>query len=352
MPFGDPVKEPERRKRQDAIYSQWIKPCVESVKIPGNSQDTISCDRADKQLRPGEIIADIIESLVTSDIVIADLSGRNPNVFYELGVRHTVGRNTILIAENMGDIPFDLRGLRTITYSYDPEGMLALRDCLQKAILEILDESERIDNPVHRFLYNREVDKLLKESVPPGYSAIKDIVSELSTLRTEFDKYIGEVRHIMNVVTSSQKVSVRGTDKDIGLEFFEGAWHNRATKSCYYARLIDGELLVPYCYGGNTCLSAHFYNCRVIGHTLFARFQWFHGADAGYVFFKVVGDNRLEGGWWYSWEVPPDRSIDITRIVGSSLGMTEIVLERQGTVKRFPPWAEEYFKTITVENHR
>jgi len=112
MPFGNPKVDPTRAQKLDAIYSQWIKPTVESISLTGLANDTIACHRADKEERPGEIISHIIENLTTSDIVIADLSGRNPNVFYELGVRQAVRSNTILILEDLDDIPFDLRGLR------------------------------------------------------------------------------------------------------------------------------------------------------------------------------------------------------------------------------------------------
>lgn len=184
-----------------------IKPTVESIQIPEKSNETISCHRADKAARPGEIITHVIENLVSADIVIADLSGRNPNVFYESGVRHSVNNNTILIADNLDDVPFDLRGLRTIAYKWDAEQMLKLRRSLKNAIIEIMEESDKIDNPVRRYLYNREVEKLINEPSPPGYDVVKTILNEMSSLRKAFNEQVSEIKNIVSQITRLQRLS-------------------------------------------------------------------------------------------------------------------------------------------------
>jgi hypothetical protein len=157
MPFGNPKKEKELAKKYEVIYSN-IKRTIESIRINGKEKGFVTCHRADKEVRPGEIITHVIENLVTSEIVIADLTGRNPNVFYELGVRHAVRNNAILIAEDLEDIPFDLRGLRTISYKYDPEGMMNFQNLLKETVEKKISETEKIDNPVRNFLYNREME--------------------------------------------------------------------------------------------------------------------------------------------------------------------------------------------------
>ena len=54
--------------------------------------------------------------------MIADCTGRNPNVFYEIGIAHTLGRDVILITQNEADVPFDLRHLRYVQYLNNGEG--------------------------------------------------------------------------------------------------------------------------------------------------------------------------------------------------------------------------------------
>ena len=57
---------------------------------------------------------DILELISTSKVIICDLSGKNPNVFYEAGIAHTLGKEVILITQHESDVPFDLRPLRYI----------------------------------------------------------------------------------------------------------------------------------------------------------------------------------------------------------------------------------------------
>jgi hypothetical protein len=72
--------------------------------------------RADDFWEHQAVIQDIVNLIARSRIVICDCSGRNPNVFYEAGIAHTLGKEVILITQNENDIPFDLRHLRYIRY--------------------------------------------------------------------------------------------------------------------------------------------------------------------------------------------------------------------------------------------
>jgi hypothetical protein len=68
-------------------------------------------------------------------LVIADCTDRNPNVFYEIGLAHVLGKQVVLVTQKTEDIPFDLRHLRYITYEYTPRGMRNFEKTL-KATLE------------------------------------------------------------------------------------------------------------------------------------------------------------------------------------------------------------------------
>ena|ERR1044072_3623667 len=71
----------------------------------------------------GSIIQDVWSGIYHAKVVVADCTKRNPNVFYEIGMAHTLGRDTILISQSLKDIPFDLRHLRHIIYEFTPEGL-------------------------------------------------------------------------------------------------------------------------------------------------------------------------------------------------------------------------------------
>ncbi len=77
-----------------------------------------------------EIIQDIFSLIFRSKFVVCDFSGRNPNVFYEAGIAHTLGRTVIPIVQNIDDIPFDLRHHRHVVYLNNEEGRRALLEAL------------------------------------------------------------------------------------------------------------------------------------------------------------------------------------------------------------------------------
>lgn len=75
--------------------------------------------RADDIRSQGSIIRDVIDSILHSDLIVADLTNSNPNVYYELGLAHAFQRPVILLTQNTSDLPFDLRSYRVIRYDTD-----------------------------------------------------------------------------------------------------------------------------------------------------------------------------------------------------------------------------------------
>lgn len=94
----------------------------------------MSCKRADDFWKNSFIIQDIFELIYRSKIVIVDFSNKNSNVFYEAGIAHTLGKEVIPIAQNIDDVPFDLRPHRILTYLNNNEGLEDLRVNLEKRL--------------------------------------------------------------------------------------------------------------------------------------------------------------------------------------------------------------------------
>lgn len=74
-----------------------------------------------------------------SRIIVADCTGKNANVFYEIGIAHAIGREVILITQSMNDIPFDLRHLRAIPYLNNGEGLAALQTTIRDRAITLLN---------------------------------------------------------------------------------------------------------------------------------------------------------------------------------------------------------------------
>ena len=83
------------------------------------------------------MIQDVVSLIDRSSLVICDCTGKNPNVFYEVGIAHTLGREVILITQAEVDIPFDLRHLRFIRYLNNGKGLNALGAHLQPHLSEL-----------------------------------------------------------------------------------------------------------------------------------------------------------------------------------------------------------------------
>lgn len=122
--FRDPLNK---------IYYEIIKPTVESCNLV--------CRRADEIRSTTAIILDIFKSICEARIVIADLTYSNPNVFYELGMAHTIGKDTILIyqkEQQQHQIPFDLSHIRRIEYDDTAIGGKKLEKDLKETITSII----------------------------------------------------------------------------------------------------------------------------------------------------------------------------------------------------------------------
>lgn len=129
-PIGDQLAEqgtPDREIYEDSIqvFEEVVKAACRSLNIEAYRSDDID--------QPGEIPEQVFEALRDEELVIADLTGANPNVMYELGIRHALGKCTIQIGEK-GRLPFDINTIRTVQFLRTPTGFIKARTALTKMI--------------------------------------------------------------------------------------------------------------------------------------------------------------------------------------------------------------------------
>lgn len=158
MPFGGYF---------DDYYRNIIKPVIEL--------NSLSPLRADEIYAPGVIIEDIYKQIVEAHICIADVTGRNPNVSYELGLAHALNKPTIIITQHLDDIPFDYKHLRSIIY-----------DTKKHNWAQILQDS--ITNSIKSIRKNPNSGIVFKPLKTDGIKAIKHLTEIFFDLDCEIEK--------------------------------------------------------------------------------------------------------------------------------------------------------------------
>ena len=113
----------------DNLYREVIRPVCE--------KSGFQVQRADDVFRPGIILQDIINGLLDSDLVIAEVTPPNPNVFYDLGYAHALDKPTVLLARRGGDLPFDISGYRVIFYDDTIAGKPQVETTLDRHLANI-----------------------------------------------------------------------------------------------------------------------------------------------------------------------------------------------------------------------
>ena len=195
MPFGS---KPDPTRRQnidfDRIYDLSIKPGVEAA-----GMEPI---RADEELTGGIIHKPMYERLLLCDYVLADLTTGNPNVFYELGIRHAVRRHTTMtIFAKHQPIPFDINFLRSLPYdlgknnNFKDELAQTLRQAISARLQELRQqavEEASVDSPLFQLLSGWEpkfdIARLKTDVFREKVKLNKDFKQQLATIRTKAKK--------------------------------------------------------------------------------------------------------------------------------------------------------------------
>ncbi len=181
------------------IFEHKIKPAVEESGFGYKAQRY--------ELRRANITKTILQEINSSHLVIADLTSKNPNVLWELGVGHTLSKRTILIAQDKKFLPSDLKDYPIILYKYKqtPAEVDKFKEDIKKELEDIEADPEKQDSPVADFLQLKNIDILAYEKVAN--------LKKLSALISELSYNINSIDDMINMVKKSEQVRKKDATK-------------------------------------------------------------------------------------------------------------------------------------------
>lgn len=175
-PIGD--EGSEVREQADKVLKFIIEPVLRE-----KGYNAVRADSIDKT---GIITNQIIEMVLESELVIADLSGRNPNVFYELALRHAARLPLVQIIKKGEDIPFDVSTMRTISYTLNLEGAEKAKRDISSFIDSI--DGNKIESPVSVAIDLFKTDK----SGKPIEAELAKLNSNIGRLSSQVESLEGD----------------------------------------------------------------------------------------------------------------------------------------------------------------
>jgi len=187
--------ESATRRAADGLISSVIKPLMIELGFHVHVAHEISIT--------GSISRQVIEHILTADLVIANLSELNPNVMYELAVRHCTGLPVVALAEAGTRLPFDISDERTVFYTNDMRGVVELAPALRDAVDAVIARGET-DNPVTRVQQNRvlldNLDQGDASSILIGrLDSIESMLNDLRNISTRSQVAVVGARRVMKM---------------------------------------------------------------------------------------------------------------------------------------------------------
>lgn len=151
--------------------------------------------RADESKDQQNIIFYIIDKIYHFDLIIADLTNLNPNVFYELGISHALKKKTIMLTQKIDELPFDLKAYRTIRYSRDYEDI----ENLKKSLKDIFKNYDNLtfSNPVLDYLTTQGENIKInsKEELKTYEKGVLDYLKEINDSREEIAQIFNSINN-------------------------------------------------------------------------------------------------------------------------------------------------------------
>lgn len=182
------------RRAADGVIDAVIVPALMDI---GFQEGNIQV--AHRMANPGSINRQVIKSILESDLAIANLTTLNPNVMYELAIRHAARKPVIQICQQGTSLPFDVIEERTIFYTNDMAGVLELNEYFRTMVVEALKDEEP-DNPIYRVMEDNSIMKSVDENDPSRF-----LLNRMNSLEDNLANLINSLNNDQYQVNNPKK---------------------------------------------------------------------------------------------------------------------------------------------------
>lgn len=187
------------------IYENLIKKPLEDAGF--------SVARADSFLDQENILGSVIRGITTADLVVADLTTNNPNVFYELGLSHALDKPTVLLAQSINEVPFDLRSYKILIYETHFNKIARLKDRLRQVAKKhinkeivfrspLVDFSESSNAPQQSVVSATKLDESSAQTKEIEEKELLDYMADAETATNDLTNILNKLLKDNEVVTN------------------------------------------------------------------------------------------------------------------------------------------------------
>jgi len=198
-PFGAPGSDV--RKRSDLLLEYIVKPSVEDLGY--------RVERADISAEPGIVTVNVIQHLIEDDLVVADITDRNPNVFYELAIRHAILKPYVQAISTGQVVPFNIQEIQTVVYDLtDVESIKRAIRVINKQV-DFYENGGRVTSPV-----TQAVDSLVAMRSMTQLAELMQKVSDIDENIIETKGLVQQVEAIQQMISSlERKMTTKSSDE-------------------------------------------------------------------------------------------------------------------------------------------
>jgi hypothetical protein len=235
-PIG--AENSEIRRRADQVLRHIISPAVTSCGF-----DPI---RADQISEPGLITTQVIQHIIDDALVVADLTGSNPNVFYELAIRHAIRKPLIQIIQKEEKIPFDVAGMRTVPVDHkDLDSVEEAKKEIEKQIKAVIKKKpEEIESPIS---VSVEL-QALRHSENPEERSFAEFISAVAELRSDLSGIENRLSSPENLIPPQYirkciEISGRRMPRDFEMMFMEMSHRLELAMHAFEGKNVPREMV-------------------------------------------------------------------------------------------------------------